>query len=217
MRPALIVSPHLDDAVLSAGQVMAGRPNMTVATVFAGVPARADQLTSFDTSCGFANAEHAVRVRRHEDRAALGHFAAHAEWFEFPDGQYGEPADEADIVAQLLATVRRLNPNLLIGPLGLVHPDHLIVRRAYQALVDATGIEAWVYEDVPSRVLWPEEVPDALAWWNTAGYKPEFGFVGTGPLEKKDDALGCYSSQHWWMGEHWHACLVRERLWRLWP
>ena len=196
---------------------MAGRPNMTVATIFAGVPARADQLTGFDKSCGFANAEEAVRVRRGEDRAALGRLAAHYEWFDFPDGQYGEPSDEATIAEALIATADIVNPNLLIGPLGLAHPDHHTARRAYQALVAATGIEAWVYEDLPSRVLWPEEVPDALAWWKDAGYKPELSFVGTGPFQAKDEALSCYTSQHWWMGEHWHACRVSERLWRLCP
>jgi LmbE family N-acetylglucosaminyl deacetylase len=217
MQPALIVSPHLDDAVLSVGQVMAGRPNMTVVTLFAGIPQNRDMVTGFDTSSGFDNAAQAVLTRRAEDQAALRLLHARPVWFDFADNQYGEPADPTAIEDKLMAVAAVVSPTLLIGPLGLVHPDHHATRSAYEALVAATGIEAWIYEDLPSRVLWPEAVPDALAWWRSAGYKPELGFVGTGPADLKDDALGCYSSQHWWMTEHWHSCLVRERLWRLWP
>jgi LmbE family N-acetylglucosaminyl deacetylase len=217
VQPALIISPHLDDAVLSVGQVMAGRPNMTVVTVFAGIPQNRNMVTGFDTSSGFATAAQAVLTRRAEDQAALRILNATPLWFDFADGQYDEPADPTAIEDKLMAATAVVSPTLLIGPLGLVHPDHHTTRHAFETLVAATGIEAWVYEDLPSRVLWPEAVPEALDWWRTAGYKPELGFIGTGPDDLKDDALGCYPSQHWWMTEHWHACLVRERLWRLWP
>ena len=65
MQPALIVSPHLDDAVLSVGQVMAGRPDMTVATVFSGVPRRCGpgDLTTYDRDCGFTSAAKAISVK----------------------------------------------------------------------------------------------------------------------------------------------------------
>jgi hypothetical protein len=53
MRAALVISPHLDDAILSAGQFLVGRPHVTVATVFAGTPPTTDVLTSYDRSCGF--------------------------------------------------------------------------------------------------------------------------------------------------------------------
>jgi len=43
----LVVSPHLDDAVLSCGRLLAGRPGSVVATVFAGVPSRPDQCTDW--------------------------------------------------------------------------------------------------------------------------------------------------------------------------
>ena len=113
-----------------------------------------------------------------------------------------------------MATVDVVAPNLLIGPLGLVHPDHHTARRVYEQLVAATRIEAWIYEDLPSRVLWPEEVPEALGWWKDLGYKPDLGFIGTGPAEMKQKALACYRSQLWALDEH--CCLVPERLYRLW-
>lgn len=218
MEAALIVSPHLDDACLSVGQVMAGRPDMTVCTVFAGVPQDSGQRTSYDRDSGFHTAARAVTRRRAEDKGALHILNARPVWLEFADHQYGEPADEADIVAALADVVGKIRPKLLIGPLGLAHPDHHTVRRAYERLVVAAGVEAWIYEDLPARVLWPEEVPEALAWWTTAGHKPELDFVGTGPLDRKQKALARYSSQLWALrGLNEHAYQVPERLWRLWP
>jgi len=220
MDPALIVSPHLDDAVLSVGQVMAGRPDMTVATVFSGVPRSCQQLTEYDRNCGFESAELAISARRHEDALALGTLYARPVWLDFVDHQYqhGQPANEAAIVDGLAVVADEIGPRLLIGPLGLAHPDHHTTRRAYQRLVADCGIEAWLYEDLPARVLWPEEVPEALAWWKGMGHRPELGFVGTGPLARKQEALACYRSQLWALDAlSDHAYLVPERLYRLWP
>lgn len=215
MEPALVVSPHLDDAVLSVGQLMAGRPDMTVATVFSGVPLKCKQVTTYDADCGFGSAAETINARRDEDSAALRHLDATPWWLDFPDHQYHQPANEAAIVDALAATVADVAPTLLIGPLGLIHEDHHTTRRAFQRLVATHNIEAWIYEDMPYRVLFPEEVPEALAWWKGMGHRPELGFVGTGPLERKRQALACYTSQLWALNAH--CCLVPERLYRLWP
>lgn len=214
MEPALIVSPHFDDAVLSVGQVMAGRPAMTVATIFAGCPARSRQQTTYDRDCGFGSAEKAIRVRRREDRQALETLRAHPVWLDFVDHQYNEPADEDSILVALTRLVAKIQPKLLLGPLGLSHADHHAARRVYQRLASTCDIEAWIYEDLPYRVVFPEEVPEALAWWKGMGHRPELGFVGTGPPEKKQTAVSYYRSQLWALDHH--SCLVAERVWRLW-
>lgn len=213
MEAALIVSPHFDDAVLSVGQVMAGRPDMTVATIFAGFPASPKMQTTYDRDCGFGSAEKAVRVRRREDRQALETLRARPAWLEFVDHQYGEPADEGTILAALTRLVAKVQPKLLLGPLGLSHEDHHATRRVYERLISDCDIEAWLYEDLPYRVVFPEEVPEALAWWKGMGHRPELSFVGTGPLAKKQTAVSYYRSQLWALDHH--ACLVPERVWRL--
>lgn len=218
MEPALIVSPHCDDAVLSVGQVMAGRPDMTVCTVFAGTPSTAMMQTTYDRDSGFVSAGRAIIRRRAEDKGALHILNAKPAWLDFVDHQYGEPADEQTITDALVEVVERVEPRLILGPLGLAHPDHLTARRAFRHLLDRTGIEAWVYEDLPSRVLYPEQVPEALGWWAENGYRPELGFVGTGPLERKQKALGRYTSQLWALTAlNEHCCFVPERVHRLWP
>lgn len=216
MDPALLVSPHADDLALSCGQLMAGRPDCVAVTVFAGVPERPRQLTTYDKDCGFRNAAQAVTSRRYEDIKAMGLLGATAVHLDFPDSQYGEDVEEAAITADLLDQTYRENLTTIVGPLGLAHPDHHTVRRAFQAVLAARpDLQGWVYEDLPARVWWPEQVPDALDWWRGMGYTPTLDFFGTGPLERKREAVECYRSQLWALGEGLHGVLVPERLWRL--
>lgn len=212
---ALIISPHLDDAVLSCGQLMAGRRGVTVATVFAGVPADPAMSTTFDRDSGFQNAAEAVAARRVEDVAALDVLGARPEHLNFSDGQYEQYASEDAITKALGRLAGKVNPSMIVGPVGLAHPDHHTVRRCFQRLI-RHDVEAWAYEDMPSRVLYPEEVPDALNWWRGMGHKPELGFIGTGPPDLKERAVDAYRSQEWALRRHLHCYMAPERFWRMW-
>lgn len=220
MDPIVIISPHFDDAVLSVGQLMAGRPDCHVVTVFAGCPKRSRQLTPYDQNSGFVSAGHAVATRRGEDDRALAVLSATAHRLDAIDDQYGEPSDDlADLLSMTVGHFFYEHPEaapVVAGPLGLAHPDHHRVRRAFcELLTRRPYLQGWVYEDIPARVLWPEQVPEALAWWRGMGYDPTLGFMGTGPVETKQDAVRCYGSQLWALDQH---CLyVPERLYRLWP
>lgn len=228
MDPLLIISPHLDDAVLSCGQLMAGRPDCLVATVFTGTPAPPTMLTTYDRSCGFSSAGQAMELRRLEDRNAQAALGAAPLWLNHLDHQYRElditgPGDALlleHVTAQLLEAMATPLVSQVIGPLGLAHPDHLLVAAAYRAALGQRGpIEAWVYEDMPSRVLWPEQVGSRLTWWEDVlpgrdrGWDVELGFLGTGPIEAKEAAIGCYRSQVWALDLH--TVLVPERHHRL--
>lgn len=216
MDPALLISPHLDDCLLSCGQLIAGRPDCVVATVFAGTPARGRMLTSYDKDCGFRSASHAMTVRRFEDAKAVALLDGTTVHLDFTDGQYGQDVAPSAIVEALLAETNRENLSVIVGPLGLAHPDHHTVRRAFHAvLAERPDLQGWLYEDMPGRVWWPEQVPDALAWWAGMGYTPTLGFLGTGDLDRKREAVECYRSQLWALGEGLHAVLVPERFRRL--
>lgn len=69
--PMLIVSPHLDDAVLSCWSLI-DREAVEVLTVFAGRPA-VPVSTDYDRACGYADSEGAMTGRLSEDDAALTH------------------------------------------------------------------------------------------------------------------------------------------------
>ena len=61
MNKILLISPHFDDAILSAGQLMAERPDTVVLTVFGGVPQDAEnKRTPYDEKGGFKNAKDSV-------------------------------------------------------------------------------------------------------------------------------------------------------------
>lgn len=226
MDPLLIVSPHLDDAVLSCGQLMAGRPECIVASVFAGAPPRPEIQTTYDRACGFANAGDAIAARHREDTSALVELGATARRLAYPDHQYREVellhVDPVDIAADLAALVDTEGVSMAIGPLGLAHPDHELTAEAFRLLHSMRrGLEVWLYEDLPSRVLWPDQVPARLAWWrDVAGYNPTLSFAGTGPLAAKRRAISRYGSQvdqlRTVCGGNLHPVLVPERHHRLW-
>lgn len=217
MDPLLIVSPHLDDAVLSCGQLMAGRPDCVVATLCTGEPDTAI-TTTYDRDSGHRDSGTAMTARRAEDRAALRALHANAEHLGLLDNQYraGQPFDVADAVEALENVVDDVGPQVVLGPCGLAHPDHVQAAVALSELrARRPDLEVWVYEELPARVLWPEEAPARLDWWRTCGVDPVLAFLGTGPLAAKRAAVRCYTSQLWALDLH--ACLVPERMWRLWP
>src|SRR5664279_4447939 len=65
----LLLSPHLDDAVLSATTLLE-RSRTTVWTVFAGAPSP-DMATEWDRRCGYETGAALIRDRRSEDASAL--------------------------------------------------------------------------------------------------------------------------------------------------
>ena len=210
--PLLIVSPHLDDGVLSCGQLMAGRPETTLLACFAGAP-KPVQSTPYDLASGFPDSTTAVKLRRREDALACKVLQAQPVHLPLLDGQYlldqeaGRDWRLQQVQAQVLAVWHHLSQPDIICPLGLVHPDHQLVAEACQGLVDVVrkaGRQVVIYEELPARVLWPEAVPRALHRWGVAHWKvgadvsqPQLApiFYGTGPIELKLEALSCYSSQ----------------------
>src|SRR6476620_2692847 len=68
----VIVSPHLDDAVLGSALRMIAAPTTSVITVLAGnPPAYPRSMRYWDVQGGFGPDDDVMAVRRAEDRAAL--------------------------------------------------------------------------------------------------------------------------------------------------
>src|SRR5947209_1461232 len=102
-RTAVFVSPHLDDAVLSCGALIARCAAARIVTVFAGRPHHWDAaaVTEWDAACGFGPGDDVVGARREEDEQACAVLGATAVWLGFVDGQYQQPAAVDDIAAAL--------------------------------------------------------------------------------------------------------------------
>ncbi len=72
LERVVVLSPHLDDAVLGCGRLLAEHPGATVITVYAGAPgAYPEPMTHWDTISGFRAGDDVLAIRRGEDRGAL--------------------------------------------------------------------------------------------------------------------------------------------------
>lgn len=160
----LVVSPHLDDAVLSFGGGIALHHDVTVATMLAGVPPAWSWPTAFDAQSGFDASDRAVRKRRLEDIAACDAISAGHLHLDFYDGQYGLDRD-VDHMVRVLDGLFRAYDDVAV-PLGMVHTDHELVARVCQAAMARHPRRVFlVYADLPAAKLWPEQVWGAWCRW----------------------------------------------------
>lgn len=207
--------------MLSAGQFMAGRPDCVIATVATGDPPPELTVTPFDRQCGFRTSRQAMQDRRSEDLMAARALAARHHHLGLRDSQYGCEMDALEITTLLRDQLAITGARMVVGPLGLAHPDHVVVASAVVALAagDRT-LDVWLYEDLPARVLWPETVVPALGAARVISVVPTLGFIGTGDLGVKMRALRCYRSQMAALTRSAAGCglnpvLVPERFWQL--
>ena len=178
MPTALLISPHLDDAVFSAGGVMAllaGRGwRVVVATAFTR---SVHPAQGFALECqrdkGLADEVDYMALRRAEDAKAVGVTGAEARWLDLPEaphrGYASAPAlfgdyvatdrIEGELLAAMQASVRSVAPDLIFGPATLgAHVDH---RRVLDALPLVVGDRAWaLWRATPYIIRQPEAVPD---------------------------------------------------------
>jgi LmbE family N-acetylglucosaminyl deacetylase len=154
--PALVLSPHLDDAVLNCWSILSGA---VVATVFTGSPA-SGTLTGWDALCGATESLSMMRERLAEDREALALAGALPVHAGFLDAQYrgcrALPSFAA-VDAEIASAVP--SASVVYAPLGVGHSDHRFVRRFAAALARA-GMPVRIYADIPyvSVYGWPSWV-----------------------------------------------------------
>jgi LmbE family N-acetylglucosaminyl deacetylase len=109
----------------------------------------------------------------------------------------------------------------VFAPLGIGHPDHelvaRLVREACPLTVENDLVGITVYEELPYRVLHPEQVTAAFDRIRAEGWSvgdlplP----LGQGPRWMKEDAIAKYRSQ-FPNGADDPCLLVPERCWQIW-
>jgi LmbE family N-acetylglucosaminyl deacetylase len=192
----LVVSPHLDDAVFSCGQLLAAHPGSVVVTALAGVPEVGSPVGWWDEELGFTSSHDVVLARREEDAGACAVLAAEPIWLDGLDGQYALPAAHDDRLGVQLADVLRAHRDLpLFLPLGIEHADHLKVARIGRAAARALGIGFQCYEELPYRVDNPGALADAIATLQDEGWSFARDHQTVGSREQKSAAIDRYASQ----------------------
>ena len=219
MGGLLFLSPHLDDAVLSCGELIASRPGTTVATLFAGQPCAYGEPTSWDRDAGFSAGDDVIAARREEDRAALEILDATPLWLDFVDDQYAVPAGMNMIADALARAIEALRPDAVVFPAGLFHADH---RRAHDAALIALSrfpaIEWTVYEDALYRRM-DGLLAERLRLLEAIGLAPfriDFA-IAADASDRKRRAVACYRSQLKALGaRRGHAdAFAPEGYWRI--
>jgi len=208
----IFISPHLDDAVLSAGGLihdltLAGT-RVEIWTVICGFPPH-EELSPFAQvlhhQWGFSSAEETVRLRRAEDMRAADGVGATPVHFDFPDciyrrgpdgewlyplGVFGSPRDEeAGLPVAIEAALRpRLQPDDVVAcPLTIGHHvDHVTVRKAAELL----GRPLIYFADIPYLLNQPEELEPLVK-----GMQVETRLVSSAGLTAWVDGIAAYASQ----------------------
>ena len=217
----VVVSPHLDDAVLSCAGLLAARPGARVVTTYTAGPPSWAGLTDWDRSCGFRPGDDVMAVRKREDLAALAVLAAAPVWLDVVEGQYAEGADLGEVARRLGRGIEALDPepSVVAVPLGVGHPDHVRVSDAMLALHEQgvlRGASWLVYGDLPYAGRSPDLVAARTAALAARGLRLE-PHEATDPVDTalKTAAVGRYRTQ---IRPLWRDLPVApgdERLWRL--
>jgi LmbE family N-acetylglucosaminyl deacetylase len=152
----VILSPHLDDAVVSCWHVLTRGAQALVANVFAGVPEQSHPPTIADRLAGFGKSADLVRVRLQEDRAALSLVDCESTYLGFIEDQYRTtPVSAAEIQRSLAPHVD--GASRVLAPAGIGgHPDHKLMRDVGLGLLK-DGLSVELYGDIPYvvRYGWP--------------------------------------------------------------
>ncbi len=225
----VIVSPHLDDAVLGCARLMALHPGCTVVTVFAGNPSRyPDPMRLWDVQSGFQPGDDVMAARRKEDHAALAVLAAAPVHLDFVEYTYnpGDVPVAPDVIAPVLAsTLRDRAPTLVVAPFGLANPDHDATHRACMLVRDASElgeVSWWCYEDTGYK-----HIPGMLAWRVSKLFRRNLWPTPVCPPvdpanDRKLAAVGCCPSQPLALEDDWQigaklTSPAPEQYWRLEP
>lgn len=230
----IYLSPHLDDAVLSAGgliydQVHAGIP-VEIWTLMCGDPQLGDDVSQFAQvqhfMWGFPSAEAAIRGRRQEDRNAAAIVGASVVHFDFLDCIYRRGAEgewlyseiaipplegDAGLPAQIAEAISaRLRPDdVLVCQLAVgSHVDHTLVRMG----AELVGRPLLYDIDIPYVFYKPEELAP-----KSSGMQESVQIITESGLHAWQEAILAYTSQVPWFGDAMSTPdLVRESVQLYW-
>lgn len=207
----IYLSPHLDDAVLSAGglivdQTQAGIP-VEIWTFMCGYAPPGDVAPFAEllhAQWGFSSAEETTRMRREEDKTAAALVGASVIHFDFLDCIYRRGSnnewlyhdvflpphpEDARIPAQIAAAIshRLQTDDMLVCQLSVgSHVDHVLVRQGAELLGRPLRYDI----DVPYIFYKPEELGP-----KSAGMQESVYSVTEAGLNRWKEAALAYKSQ----------------------
>ncbi len=178
----VVVSTHLDDAVLSCWSVLDSGEDVLVVNVFTGGPPPG-YLTEWDRDTAAKDSASRMAQRRDEDRAALAVAGRSSVNLELVEQDYGDGHVSAAVLQPHLAAP------VVYAPAGIglkhVNQEHVRVRDA----VLEVRPDACLYADQPYCLFRPEaELPAGLR----GGLEVHHVSLSVAQRERKARAIHCY-------------------------
>ncbi len=209
----IYLSPHLDDAVLSCGGIIAKQRKAGIVVEIwnwmSGIPTDdlpiSDLARSVHAGWEFDTAIEAFISRLAEDRLAASRVDAFARYFGFLDciyrlsdnGEFLYPKEifvpphftDDKLVTKIAEKIaENLRPDdILVSPLTIGnHPDHVIVRRAAEQI----GHPLRYYADIPYSIWYPDQFDEM-----TKSLEAETHLLPEEDLHTWQEAVSAYASQ----------------------
>jgi len=205
----VVLSPHLDDAVLSTWSVLSRSDDVQVINVCTGIPERG-LLSQWDRMTGATDSASRMLERLQEDRLALASAGREAVALGFPEMQYRHGSLDAEALREALR--RTMDGAVQVwAPAGIGgHDDHVQIRDVALEAARDGGRSLRLYADLPYAVRfgWPGWVSDGdadphlviEAWWQRflpaeVDLSPEKHTLSDGQARRKLEALAAYRTQ----------------------
>lgn len=156
--PPVVVSPHLDDAVLSAWSVLKREGPVQVVNVFSGIPRRG-LVTRYDRLVGAKESAALFEERVEEDREALALAGRAPCGLGFLERQYRDgPVDRAAVATAIESVIPACSELVLPAGIG-GHEDHVAVRDVGFELA-CGAVPITLYAELPYAIHkgWPHWV-----------------------------------------------------------
>jgi LmbE family N-acetylglucosaminyl deacetylase len=200
----VVVSPHLDDGVLSLGASIAswsrvGRA-VDLLTVLACDPDSEAPAGGWDRRGGFATEGESARGRREEDRRACAALGARPVWLPFGSVDYDRHGTDEEVRQTIAAALDDAGAVLVPG-FPLSHPDHEWLAHELATGLDRRRTGLYAEQPYTRRTGVDPDVTPAIA--ETFGART-FAPVAIGSRDHvaKWRAIRCYRSQLPLLGMH---------------
>ncbi len=212
------MSPHLDDAVLSAFSMLQFVPNVNVVTVFTQAPE--EMVTDWDRDRGFPDATAHMTARLHEESLVMRHLGVRHQELGFCPSEYRDSVLDTAQSHAVISAVRNLvnDATAVALPVGAggafnlarkawhrlapgrrppggttPHPDHLAITDLLLGPLRADGLDIWLYEDLP--YLWAGPGDRRAAALSATHHASVTIEVVPVDRQAKADAINRYTSQ----------------------
>ncbi|HEY1616004.1 MAG TPA: PIG-L family deacetylase [Streptosporangiaceae bacterium] len=214
MKHCLVVSPHLDDAALSASTQL-GAGGVTVVTLFSAIPSADWPTTWWDRLTGAASSRDRQAARQAEDAAAMRLLGAKSIYLDELELLYRDSVPDLSAATVSLAECFRDAADIWLPAAIGGHPDHVMTRDAGLRAAAVSGrTEVTLYADYPYvlRHGWPPSLTgqaptpfiDADYWLayqlaqaglDTAVLEPELVVLDPAQRALKSEVIRAYESQ----------------------